>query len=228
MTQFYSCIDGEVSHVNWVWVGSGDGYKTEYGHTFGGPPRHEGVVFNGCDKPWHLLFNLNLDDPHLRLKIPGLKWLPLYNALQYDSAYIQYRVLSDSEIQIVHQSKTVWTPDFPFPNYPPHLPLLHAEVNPPEVLEFDDDDWEVWNEKFGDNPPGPPTFQEMCYQAAGIWSGPSKDSCMSCGHAPMNLLASLHNEPIDEVSIWGGGEYVVIRYCICPCCFTIDAANLTN
>ena len=83
---------------------------------------------------------LDLTDPKLALKIPGVRWLALYNAFQYDSSKIQYRIVSDSEVQIVYQERMHYTPDFPYEHFPEHLPLLRAPIRNAMPISIDSAD----------------------------------------------------------------------------------------
>jgi hypothetical protein len=103
-------------------TGKADHYK----HTFGGASRHSGVVPAGGKQPLHLLYSLDTSDPKLTLKIPGVRWLPLYHGFIYDNRDVGYRVLSDSAIEILHVETTEIAKDFPYANYPTAFPKLPA------------------------------------------------------------------------------------------------------
>lgn len=60
----------------------------EFLHSFGGPPKHEGVVFHGCEKPLHLLYTFDLSDSRVSVRLPGIRWLPLYYAFAYNASPI--------------------------------------------------------------------------------------------------------------------------------------------
>jgi hypothetical protein len=82
-------------------TGSVDEGTGDFGHTFGGPARHDGVLLAGLDRPAHLLSCFDLSDPALGLSIPGLRWLPIYHAF-YASGLV-YRVATDDRIEILEQ-----------------------------------------------------------------------------------------------------------------------------
>lgn len=75
-------------------------------HSFGGKADHQGSLPKGTTVPLHIIIDLNLNDPKCPLKIEGLNRLPLYYPLKYDTggAAIQYKVLSDDEIEIIFMS----------------------------------------------------------------------------------------------------------------------------
>lgn len=75
----------------------------KYRHSFGGPPRHDGVVLPVLGLPAHLLFCFNLKDPQLGLHIPSLRWLPIYYAFANDEGEFCYRVPSDDRIEILEK-----------------------------------------------------------------------------------------------------------------------------
>lgn len=205
-----------------------DGVKSPYQHTFGGPARHKGVVYYGCPKPLHLLYNIDLNDPNVRLQLTGIQWLPFYNAMQYDSSPVQYRVLSNNEIQIVYQERTVWTPHFPYEGYPEHFPLMDVTVRAPEEILLEDEVLDHWENQWDDIPDRDPNPNELCALEVGFSYGPARTECRNCGHSDMNMLGAFQGEFIEGVSIWGGAERVIIVYKICPKCCTIDATNWVN
>jgi hypothetical protein len=229
MSQLFTvrCEGPPLANSVFVGIGSSDGFE----HAFGGPPRHAGVTHPGCPKPWHLSFTLDLTDPKLELKIPGVRWLALYNAFQYDSSAIQYRIVSDSEVQIVYQERLYYTPDFPYERFPEQLPLLRATVGDPQEVTFDDEKEWSWRELYcveGDD--SPPDRNQLCALEAGIHQMQfvGLTPCRHCG-TRMNLLAAFTGDFVEyDFSIWEGNPYVVIVYQLCPECQTIQAENLTN
>lgn len=94
------------------------GKPARYDHTFGGPPQHEGVVPKGGTHALHLLYSLNTDDPGVGIKIPGVRRLPLYHGFVYDHCGLGYRVVSDTEIQILHLESLSVPDAFPHEDYP--------------------------------------------------------------------------------------------------------------
>jgi len=73
-------------------------------HVFGGHPHHKGITPQGSEVPTHRIFEIDLSDPTLPFTSPDLRSLPLYYPLKYGSGgpVMQYRVISESEIQIIH------------------------------------------------------------------------------------------------------------------------------
>src|SRR5262249_434690 len=72
------------------------------GHLFGGEARHEGAIPPGCEKPVHLFYDFNLNDPRLGIRFPDSKLsrLPFYYALGNCGGSFKYRVVSDSRIKL--------------------------------------------------------------------------------------------------------------------------------
>jgi hypothetical protein len=77
--------------------------ESEFEHTFGGEACHDGTIPPECSKPVHLFYNLDLSDPQVGITLCGLKKLPLYYALGNLGGPFSYRVVSDSQIEILCQ-----------------------------------------------------------------------------------------------------------------------------
>lgn len=75
--------------------------RSWHGHHFGGAPPHDGIAPRVLERPAHLFFSFNLDDQRLGIRIPGVRWLPLYFPLR--QGQFAYRVISDSTIEICPQ-----------------------------------------------------------------------------------------------------------------------------
>jgi hypothetical protein len=122
------------------------GRKSKFGHTFGGPPLHQGVNFPGFKKPAHLFFHFNLLDPKIGIQIPGAQWLPIYFPLRNDEGEFSYRILSNSTIDILsrpYRRKNLkhyrFDQDFPppFVQAPVHLEeLVYNPRDPEDVYLF--------------------------------------------------------------------------------------------
>src|SRR5262249_32437184 len=104
------------------------GESDRFGHTFGGPPRHKGIVPRRGKQPVHLVYCLNTADRKVGVKIPGVRWLPLYHGFVYDWCGLGYRVVSDTAIEILHMETLDIPEDFPYENYPSVFPLFPVSV----------------------------------------------------------------------------------------------------
>lgn len=82
-------------------------------HVFGGRPHHRGITPRGSNVPVHRLFVIDLTDPELPFSSPDLKSLPLYYPLKYGAGGpgMQYRVVSELEIEILHMTNPEPDPD---------------------------------------------------------------------------------------------------------------------
>lgn len=70
-------------------------------HRFGGSPRHQGTRFKDVGVDLHLLYSFDLADPRLKLRLLGLRTLPIYYAFRNQEGGLCYQVLSDREIVIL-------------------------------------------------------------------------------------------------------------------------------
>lgn len=205
-----------------------------YLHQFGGVPPHQGIVPAGGTAPWQLLFTIDLTDPAIPIEIPGCRFLCLYNAFQYAHSLIQYRLISDSELEFVYQQDlTVFSSSFaPDPVCPDVLPESGAaRLGEPDELMFEDDLEDFWWDIDDDEHDGPlPDRNQLCALEGGINQmqifGHTK--CKACGEI-MDYLASVIGQPAEEViELWGIDEYSAILYQICPACYTIESVSLAN
>jgi hypothetical protein len=210
--------------------------QSPYKTSFGGPPRHEGVVPAGCSRPLHLLFNLDLSDPCCRIDFPNVRFLPLYYAFQYDASALWYCVVSDTAIEIVHQAKTVWLDDFPFKGYPAEFPPSAIEVGEPRAVteflnsrtESGSTVWEDWAANVSEQG-NLPDHNDMIACHALLWQGAPKTACRNrtCNRQTMDILAVIEPNPVANVSLWGeyDDEGIQIIYQCCPRCRIIYVTN---
>jgi hypothetical protein len=98
------------------------GRKSKYGHTFGGGTDYAGLAAFKHQPPVHLLFRLNMLDPAVGVRLPGLQWLPLLCAIRYGACDLGYRVMSDERVKILHQGEKKAWDGFPTNTYPDELP----------------------------------------------------------------------------------------------------------
>jgi len=100
-------------------------------HVFGGPPLHRGVVPPGCKRSMHLLFEFDLTDEELGLRIPGVTRLPLYYPFFHYVGAVGYRVVSETEIKILTRGHKERNPDDPEPGAAAQLPFRPAWICDP-------------------------------------------------------------------------------------------------
>jgi hypothetical protein len=96
----------------------------DYGHTFGSEASSFGIRFVNGD-PIHLIYRLNQADPTVSIGIPNVRWLPLCYHFSYASfdRKLVYRVLNDSEVQVIAPTEAVFDPHFPRSDFPHSFPL---------------------------------------------------------------------------------------------------------
>ena len=202
-------------------------------HSFGGSPNHTGIIYSGCPKPPHLLYTLDLTDPKVHIEIPGVRWLPLFYAFQYDASPLYYRVLSDHEVQIVRQERTSWTDDFPYRGYPAQFPFYWVQVTVPRMLDDHLDDLcQEWEELVVENAvSGVRTdHNDLIALVAVLWQGAPKTKCLnpSCQNQSMDVFAIIRHDIIEGLSLWGpdgDAAGVKIAYEMCPKCQMIYVSN---
>jgi hypothetical protein len=130
-------------------------------HRFGGPVAHRGVTPARTDAPLHLLALLDLADENCPIRSDGTtRYLPLYYPLKYGfgGSSVQYAVVSDAQIEILHLSDDL--PDADDDQYVrvAELPASAAEILPlryeeARAIEFaggyfqpNAEDWAILNE----------------------------------------------------------------------------------
>jgi hypothetical protein len=219
-----------------AYVATGDvGMSSSYGHTFGGPPRHNGVIAGGAPEPVQLFYLFDLNDPNCCVKIPGCRWLPLYNAIRFDQSPLAYRIDSDSQITILKQTSIMVSREAWVQEYPQHLPELRVTVGKPEPIVFDEDLLELWDWDKEDHvaEKKSPTLHELIALATNVNQQLLPRSCANpaCANSNVHYLAVFSNQSLDDVGIvfFGGEcEYFKIVYYICYSCFTISTLHLAN
>lgn len=98
------------------------GKQSPFNHSFGGAVDYSGLACFPPEPPVHLLFRLNTDDAAVGVQLSQSKWLPLLCAIRYGACDLGYRVISDQEVEILHQKESRAWPEFPYEGYPEKLP----------------------------------------------------------------------------------------------------------
>lgn len=184
-------------------------------HCTGGAAKHKGVLPRGSKVPVHRLLSLDLSDPDCPIRADGLKMLPLYYPLKYGfgGPSMQYEIISDDEIRIIHLSD-------PEPDEDPYVkvasfPEVRYAILPP-VPSDDDLDW------FTITLGGAFTldhFSDCCLNPECSNYG-SNEAC--------ELLASVPPAPIEgHEDIWWEfeGAYMLFYFCVCHGCGGIITFN---
>jgi hypothetical protein len=95
-----------------------------FNHTYGGRPDSHGLRFVNLDRPFHLIYRLDLADPTIPVRIPGVSHLPLVYGFRY-AAYegtFVYRMLNEMEVEILAPTELAFDPDFPYRGHPAVFP----------------------------------------------------------------------------------------------------------
>ena len=117
---------------------------SSFGHMFGGAADYVGLRTSGKQPPVHLLLRLDMSDPSVGVTMPGIRWLPLLCAIRYGACDLGYRVVSDTEVAILHRrEKRAWD-GFPYDGYPAKLPPEPIDIregsydpaNPRDALSY--------------------------------------------------------------------------------------------
>ncbi|AWM40364.1 hypothetical protein [Gemmata obscuriglobus] len=73
--------------------------RGKHEHTLGGPHDRTGTARADCNGILiHLLHRLDLTDPAVPIRIPGVRWLPLYYCFDFRANDLGYRLVSDEEL----------------------------------------------------------------------------------------------------------------------------------
>lgn len=91
-----------------------EGTDDQFLHVFGGRRQHKGATPQGCKMPLHLLYTFDTTDPAFPIKVPGIRYLPLYYSFPYNAGACGYRVKSDTEIEVLYMETKEVEPDFPY------------------------------------------------------------------------------------------------------------------
>lgn len=98
------------------------GFASAFGHTYGGAIGYTGLKAFDGQPPVHLLLRLNTADPAVGVRLPDSLWLPLLCAIRYGACGLGYRVTSDEQVTILHQTENKAWDDFPYDGFPERLP----------------------------------------------------------------------------------------------------------
>lgn len=207
------------------------GRRSAYRHRFGGKPTYSGLVPACGGPPIHLLFTFDLSDPKVPFTQPNCPDLPLLYPFEYDGSRFAYKLDGPHGIVIVQQPARVYTPGFPYDEYPEHFP--HYPVSLSDHVGI--------NRYFED----PFLCEELVHATSesqklddvdrvslieGLMQGPPRTACPSpnCNGRPMMLLTILRGDLIDGMNFWSDSEWgpdVDITYEVCPNCNVIYAEN---
>lgn len=217
-------------------------------HRFGGPPAHRGVKPRGNSQPLHLLYTFDTRDRLVPVRLPRVRYLPLYYCFPYNGGAVGYRVVSDKEIKILYlETKQVET-DFPYEDYPIEFPETPVSLTPISYEEHKTlvyyltcEDYNLQKKYFSE---GDRTFLKQSgypfTQLGGIqrlWQDVPEIPCPNrkCKYHKfacfMQVFAVVWNQPVTNVYLWDDDpesrDYceVQVIFQICPLCHSIYASN---
>ncbi len=128
--------------------------QSKYEHTFGGPHDRKGTSREHCGGILiHLLHRLDLTDPAVPIRIPGLRWLPFYYCFDFRANELGYQLVSDEELVTFfpkndpNVSKEESWPDDE--GYPLEFPSSSIKITAYDYDPTDLDDAYQWAGVFG-------------------------------------------------------------------------------
>lgn len=129
------------------------GGQGEYAHTFGGPPDREGASPADCGGILiHLLHRLDLTDPAVPVRVPGVRWLPLYYCFDFRVNDLGYRLVSDDRLVTYFPANECNVSDhesWPADDYPAAFPASPITVAAHPYDPTDREDAYAWAGVFG-------------------------------------------------------------------------------
>jgi hypothetical protein len=222
------------------------GVPGSFDHRFGGTPVHRGIKPRGGSQPLHLLYTFDTKDPLVPVRVPRVRYLPLYYCFTYNAGAVGYRVVSDAEIEILYMETKKVQPDFPYENYPIEFPETPVSLTP---ISYEDhktlvyyltcEDYNLERKYFSKEDSA--FLKQSGYpftQLGGIqrmWQDTPDVPCpnRSCENHKFNcfmqVFAVVWNHPVPNVSLWDDDPKsrweVQIIFQVCPQCRSIYACN---
>lgn len=132
-----------------------------FGHMFGGAADYVGLSTSGKQPPVHLLLRLDMSDPSVGVTMPGIRWLPLLCAIRYGACDLGYRVVSDTEVAILHRGEKRPWDAFPYDGYSEKLPAEPIDINEGRYDPADPKEALSYAGVFGYDALSPEQFEEL-------------------------------------------------------------------
>lgn len=219
-----------------------EGTDEQFRHVFGGPAKHKGVTPKACRLPLHLVYTFDTDDPAFPLRIPQIRFLPLYYSFPYNAGACGYRVKSESEIEVLYMETKKVERDFPYADYPAQFPERPVRLAP---ISYEQHKSLVFHLEAGKEALSDADrkliLEDYHYpftQLGGIhrmWQGIPAVACPnpSCDYSNndrfMDVFCVVWNEPHPDVFLWDSdtpdGCDVQVIFQVCPKCHAIHACN---
>ena len=220
--------------------------ECSFNHSFGGTPVHRGIKPRGSSQPLHLLYTFDTKDPLVPVRIPRVRYFPLYYCFPYNAGALGYQIVSDEEIKILYMETKQVEPDFPYENYPREFPETPVALTPISYEEhktlvyyFTLEDCNLQSKHLSEEDRA--FLKQIGYpftQLGGIqrmWQGVPDVPCPNrkCENHKYNcfmqVFAVVWNHPLPNVSLWDDDPKssweVQIIFQICPQCRSIYACN---
>jgi hypothetical protein len=127
--------------------------RSRFGHTFGGPPDRKGTSRADCNGILiHLLHRFDLSDPLIPIKIPGIRWLPLYYCFDFRVNVLGYRLTSDESLLTFFPTDDENVSDdesWPDEDYPLEFPKSTVKLSAFDYDPTNLEDAYIWSGVFG-------------------------------------------------------------------------------
>lgn len=126
--------------------------RSDYEHTFGGPPDRKGAFREDCGGiHLHLLHRFDLTDPLVPVSIPGLRWLPLYYCFDFRVNEFGYRLVSDKKMVTYFFEEENVSDDESWPDddYPMEFPHSRIKLTKQKYDPTKFNDAMSWSGVFG-------------------------------------------------------------------------------
>jgi hypothetical protein len=229
--------------------------SSPYGHVFGGAADYSGLVAYKLRPPVHLLFRLNTADPAIGVTLPDAQWLPLLCAIRYGACNLGYRVISDEQVKILHQTEKKAWDDFPYDGYPEKLPVQPVAIEEGTYDPNKVEDGLLYAGVFGYGALSPKQYSRLirhvekeglpdllgwesaeAYLEEGngrpfVQGRPADDcpdpKCVNHGcESSLRTFAIFQEEQTGVRKLWGSNcDSLQIIYQVCPACAAICTSN---
>ena len=214
-------------------------------HRFGGTPVHRGIKPRGNSQPLHLLYTFDTRDPLVPVRVPRVRYLPLYYCFPYNAGAVGYQVVSDEEIKILYMETKDVQPDFPYENYPDEFSETPVSLIPISYEEHKTLVYYLTCEDYNLNKyvskedraflkqTGYPFTQlggiQRMWQDIPEVPCPNKQCEYHKNNYSMEVFAVVWNHPVPRVFLWDDDPKsrweVQTIFQICPLCNSIYACN---
>ena len=190
--------------------------------------------------PLHLLYTIDTLDPLFPFRIEGIRFLPIFYCLSYNSASMSYLPHSDGTVEVSWIEHVDCFDDFPYDNYPESfrqcnvalLPLSEDEAMRLEVaksewsaFELDRDRDHLYNIEQG--------IEDLGTRFGGwhfLCQGPPRPKCKNpkCPDGLTQVFGVIYNAPVNGVRLWDPDDDwsdSQTIFHVCSSCRTIHVFN---